>query len=227
VVTTAGILVISRYAHWAARHVIYFKSFAAGMLTAISLLHVMPKSLDLDGRAPWFWVLGFLVITLSNYALHASVEVVGSKPASRGNVIPVLVLGFHSLVDGAILAVTFDVNIFTGALTALGMILHEFPEGIVTFVLLNGGGLPTGRARVYAFGVAALSTPVGALLAYPFVHTMERSAAGVLLALSAGALLYAGASHLLPEVQEEGERRGILTLLLGVLIAMTILWLRG
>jgi zinc transporter ZupT len=97
----------------------------------------------------------------------------------------------------------------------------------VTFVLLNDLGITRKRAAMYAFGVAALSTPLGTLLAYPFVYAIERATTGVLLATAAGTLLYAGASHLLPEVQAEGQRQGIVTLLLGVLVAVLIIWLRG
>jgi len=46
--------------------------------------------------------------------------------------VPMIGIGFHSLVDGAIYAVTFSVNWATGTIAATGMVLHEFPEGIVT-----------------------------------------------------------------------------------------------
>jgi zinc transporter ZupT len=53
---------------------------------------------------------------------------------------PILGIGFHSFVDGVIYSITFVAEIFTGALTALGMVLHEFPEGIIAFVHLQQGG---------------------------------------------------------------------------------------
>jgi zinc transporter ZupT len=36
--------------------------------------------------------------------------------------------------------ITFTVSIFTGMLAATGMVLHEFPEGIITYLLLLRGG---------------------------------------------------------------------------------------
>jgi zinc transporter ZupT len=38
-------------------------------------------------------------------------------------------IGLHSFIDGFIYSITFSVSIFTGALAATGMVLHEFPEG--------------------------------------------------------------------------------------------------
>jgi zinc transporter ZupT len=102
------------------------------------------------------------------------------------------------------------------------MVLHEFPEGIVTFVLLERGGFKRRRATLYAFLAAAISTPLGTLVSYPFINTIERSTLGLLLAISAGALVYVGASHLLPEVEQENRRYTILALAAGVLAALGI-----
>jgi zinc transporter ZupT len=49
-------------------------------------------------------------------------------------------IGFHSFIDGLVYSITFTVSIFTGMLAAIGMVLHEFPEGIITYLLLLRGG---------------------------------------------------------------------------------------
>jgi zinc and cadmium transporter len=107
-------------------------------------------------------------------------------------------------------------------LAAIGMILHEFPEGIVTFLLLERGGFSKKTAAIYAFLAAAISTPLGTLISYPFIDDIEEPALGLLLAISAGTLVYVGASHLLPEVEKENKRFSIISLAVGVLVAMFI-----
>ena len=74
-----------------------------------------------------------------------------------------------------------------------------------------------------AFLAAAISTPLGTLASYPFVDDITRPTLGVLLALSAGALVYVGASHLLPEVEKENRRYSIIALAAGVLVAVFII----
>jgi ZIP family zinc transporter/zinc and cadmium transporter len=108
-------------------------------------------------------------------------------------------------------------------LAAVGMILHEFPEGIVTFVLLERGGFSRKKSIIYAFLAAAISTPLGTLVSYPFINRIRSSSLGILLALSAGALVYVGASHLLPAVESENKKYSILALVAGVLVAFVIL----
>ena len=73
--------------------------------------------------------------------------------------VPMLGIGFHSFIDGVIYSVTFTVSIFTGLMTATGMVLHEFPEGIVTYLLLLRGGFSKQRSLLLAFIAAALTTP--------------------------------------------------------------------
>jgi zinc transporter ZupT len=124
-------------------------------------------------------------------------------------------IGLHSFIDGVIYSVTFNVSIFTGALAAIGMVLHEFPEGIVTFLLLECGGYDRRQAAIYAFLAAAISTPLGTLVSYPFIENISRPTLGILLAVSAGALIYVGASHLLPEVERENRRLGVISLAVG------------
>jgi len=118
--------------------------------------------------------------------------------------------------------VTFNVSIFMGILAAVGMVLHEFPEGIVTFVLLERSGFKRRRAALYAFLAAGLSTPLGSLVSYPLVEKISEPALGLLLALSAGALVYVGAAHLLPAVEKENRRYTLLSLAAGMLVAAGI-----
>jgi ZIP family zinc transporter/zinc and cadmium transporter len=50
---------------------------------------------------------------------------------------------------------------------------------------------------------------------------------GALLAISAGALIYVGASHLLPAVEKENKRYSLLALASGILVAGAIIVSKG
>ncbi|MCK4472062.1 MAG: ZIP family metal transporter [Anaerolineae bacterium] len=223
VVTTIGIYIIGRYEQWGREHSAYFMSFAAGVLISVSFMHIIPKSFEMNGSAPMFLLAGFLGIYLSNrlVRLYVCHEYECTDYAAIG-IIPMLGIGLHSFIDGVIYSVTFNVSVLTGVLTAIGMVLHEFPEGIVTFVLLERGGFSRRRSALYAFLAAAISTPLGTLVSYPFINNIKQSTLGILLAVSAGALVYVGASHLLPAVEKENRKYSIFALAAGVLVAVFI-----
>lgn len=225
-VTTLGIYMISRYAAWSRKHSGYFVSFAAGVLLTVSLLHLIPRSLEINPRSPYYFLIGFLALYVLNHFINIYLCRNDGDDLAIPGLTPVLGITLHSLIDGVIYAVTFQVSIFTGALTALGMILHEFPEGVITFVLLERGGLGRRKAAGYAFLAAALSTPLGAVTAYPLISILRGRTLGALLALSAGALVYVGAAHLVPEVEEQENLSSLLTLMAGVAAGVLIIFLK-
>jgi len=226
-VTTIGIYVISKYERWGREHSAYFMSFAAGVLISVSFMHIIPRSFEMNSTAPAFLLVGFLVIYLSNRLLNLYVCHEYECMDYTMGLIPMLGIGFHSFADGVIYSVTFNVSILTGVLAAIGMILHEFPEGIVTFVLLERGGFSRRKSAIYAFLAAAISTPLGTLVSYPFINDIKQSTLGILLAVSAGALVYVGASHLLPAVEKENKKYSIFALAAGVLVAVFIVMSKG
>lgn len=222
VVTSIGIYVINKYANWGNQNIAYFMSFAAGVLLSVSFMHIVPKAFEMNEGSPIFLLIGFMGLYFLNriinfYACNQS----ECKGIALG-IIPMIGIGFHSLIDGVIYSITFNVSIFTGVLAAIGMVLHEFPEGIVTFLLLDKSGVSRKKAIIWAFLAAALSTPLGTLISYPLINKIDRSTLGSLLSLSAGALIYVGATHLLPAVERENKKYTLFSLLAGILIAVII-----
>jgi zinc and cadmium transporter len=224
VVTTVGIYIIGRYEDWANRNAVYFMSFAAGVLISVSFVHIIPKSFGMNDASPLYLLIGFMGLYLFNRFLNVFVCQQRECPELAMGIIPMLGIGFHSFLDGVIYSVTFNVSIFTGVVAAIGMVLHEFPEGIVSFVLLKRGGYDKRRSALYAFIAAGLSTPLGTLISFPFIQKIPKPTLGALLALSAGALLYVGASHLLPAVEKENKRYTIISLTTGILVAAGIVF---
>lgn len=222
-VTSLGIYTIRRFAGWGQRNTTYFMCFAAGVLIAASFLHIIPKSFAMNPQAPIWLLVGFLGLHLFNRFLTAFV--CERDPDRRDyaiGVVPMLGIGFHSFIDGFIYSIAFTVSILTGYLATMGMVLHEFPEGIITYLLLVRGGFSEPKAMVLSFFAAAATTPVGMLVSYPLIAEIERPTLGALLALSAGALVYVGATHLLPRAEQEHRRFSLVALAGGVLVAVII-----
>ena len=227
VVTTVGIYVINKFARWGKRNAVYFMSFAAGVLISVSFMHIIPESFEMNKHAPIALLAGFLFLYLLNRFL--SMFKCGEKNCKNivHGIIPALGIGIHSFIDGIIYAVAFKVSVFTGALAAIGMVLHEFPEGIITFLLLIRAKFSKPRASLYAFLAAAVTTPLGTLISWPFISKLTQPVLGILLAFSAGALVYVGATHLLPEVQKEEKRFSLLAMAAGIIVAIIIVLSHG
>lgn len=222
-VTTLGIYTIRNFEIWGRQNTAYFMCFAAGVLISASFLHIIPKSFSMNPQAGIYLLIGFLGLHFFNRFITAFVcEKDPDKAEYAIGIVPTLGIGLHSLIDGFVYSITFSVSIFTGFLATAGMVLHEFPEGIITYLLLIRGGFAERSALTLAFLAAALSTPLGMLISYPFISQIERPLLGALLSLSAGALVYVGATHLLPKAQEEHKKYSFVALAGGVLVAVVI-----
>jgi len=226
-ITTGGILTIRQFEIWAKKNTTYFVCFAAGVLISVSFLHIVPKSFSMSTNAPAYLFAGYMLMHLLNRFLTAYVC---DKPQSADyalGLVPLFGIGFHSFIDGIIYSISFSVSLFTGALVALGMVLHEFPEGIVTYTLLVRGGFTKNRSFQLAILAAAVTTPLGTLISYPMISKIDQPMLGSLLALSAGGLVYVGATHLLPQAERDPRRFSLLALAAGVLVALGIVLSNG
>jgi len=222
-VTSIGIYVIRHFERWGRGNSIYFICFAAGVLISVSFLHIIPKAFSMNGDAPIYLFAGYLSLHLFNRFINAFVCDKSSDEQYSIGLIPMFGIGFHSFIDGFIYSITFTVSIFTGLLAATGMVLHEFPEGIITYLLLIRGGFKERTSLLLAFMAAALTTPVGMLVSYPYISQISKSFLGALLAFSAGALVYVGATHLLPQAETEHKKYSLFALGAGILIAFIII----
>lgn len=220
--TTTGIVVIRRFEPWGRKNGVHFVCFAAGVLIAGAFLHIIPKAFSMTAAAPALLLVGYAALHLFNR--FVTIHVCEREPSARLalGLVPLAGIALHSFLDGVIYSVTFAVGVFTGFLAAIGMVLHEFPEGVITYLLLVRSGYGERKAFWLAFLAAGLSTPFGTLLSFPLVARIPASLLGALLAVSAGALVYVGATHLLPQADKESSRYSLASFAGGILVALAI-----
>ena len=75
---------------------------------------------------------------------------------------------------------------------------------------------------ILAFLAASISTPLGMLVSYPYISQIDQSTLGALLSLSAGALVYVGGTHLLPQAEKEHRKYSLFALGAGIVVAVII-----
>ncbi len=89
-----------------------------------------------------------------------------------------LAIAVHSSLDGTVYAVTAAIDPFTAISTATGLILHEMPETLICFLLLQRGGFTDRSATLLAFLAAGATTLVSAIISGPFALSVDPSLLG-------------------------------------------------
>lgn len=218
-VTTLGLIGVVLTGDWARKQSGVLAAFAAGALMCVIILHLLPEAMATSPHAPGFMLAGFAGAYLLNRGVLAFAHSPKTEKLASG-VAPMLAIGLHSFIDGATYSVTFSFDWLSGAMTAIGLISHEAPEGIIVFTLLHRAGFSLRHAFWLAFLAAAATTPLGAAAAQPLVSGLPGAALGDVFALVAGLLLYVGAGHLLPHVEREPARKALPALAVGALVAI-------
>lgn len=214
--TLLGILVVVWKRDVAVRYSHYINSFAAGALITIALTHLIPESIELADNALLGVLLSFLAFYLleTAFVFHSGSEIHYERQ-ERHSKASVLFSGLflHSLIDGFIIAVGFEVSTELGLFAATGVILHELPEGVTSFALL----LRTmSRKTALRLSIAvALATPFGALIALGPLSNITETGLGMMMAVAAGSFLYVAASDLIPETHEKNAIANAVFLLIG------------
>lgn len=217
--TSLGLLAVAGAGGWMRRNVGLMAAVAAGALITVSILHLAPEALAASASAPAFMLAGFAAGYLLHRVVLALAPATDEGRAAAAATTPVAAIALHSFVDGAAYTITFAHDFAAGALTALGLMLHEVPEGVIVFILLQRAGVATRPALGIAFLAAAATTPLGAAATLPIVAAIDAQTLAAAFAATAGMLLYVAAGHLLPHVEREPAVRAVPALAMGVALA--------
>lgn len=201
-ISSLGIWTIYKKPKWATRTQEYCMCFAAGILISSPLIMSLPHALQKNSYAGFAALIGFIFMYFSNKIIKYRTK---QRELAFG-ITAVEGIAIHSLMDGVTYTVTFSMSTVIGVLTGVGLVIHEFAEGIITFSVLIKGGINEKKAGIYAFLVAGLTTPIGAFVVYPLVRYFSDDILGLALGFVSGVLIYVSAAHLLPEASEHEKR---------------------
>ncbi|MEM9810881.1 MAG: ZIP family metal transporter [Pseudomonadota bacterium] len=211
---SVGIFTVSITRDWAERHRPHFAALASGVLLSTALF-LLPEASGGHALAPLAALGGyFLLFVLGRFARR-----------SEGRALAAFIaISLHSTIDGFEYGMLFAAHEATGILGASGLIMHEFVEGVLLFLILRGTGMPKLFAVPLALLGAAATTPVGAIATTLLLPHLDASTFSLLLAFAAGALLFVGASQLPEEFGELSFRSAVFTYALGAFLAVVLLW---
>jgi ZIP family zinc transporter/zinc and cadmium transporter len=155
------------------------------------------------------------------HSFHESYE----REHAVGNLVAIG-LGFHSLIDGVVIAAGFELSKEFGLITTLAVIAHEVPEGVTSMAVLLHNKIKKTLSIIYSFFIA-VATPIGAILTLLFLKNINNEILGILIALAAGSFLYIGASDLIPETHEKYNKKNALFLIIGMVFVILITFIFG
>lgn len=217
-----GVYLVRHFESWVRKNIIFLVSFAIGVLLSAAFFNLLPKSAKLSPDSWFYWTLGAIIFLylIEQFVIIHSCQEEKCEVHTLGT-ISIIGLGFHSLIDGIIIAAGFEANYALGLLVFTAVIFHKIAAGTFTYGLLIQDKMAKNKALLYSW-LVALATPVGAILTFLFIQDISSEILGWLLAIAAGSFIYLGASDLIPETHKKYNPLNIFLVLSGIAFVFII-----
>jgi ZIP family zinc transporter len=201
--------------------------FAAGVMLAISFLELIPESVHLSSNP--LCVLGLAVGGLFMYALDRLIPHIHPSLCSqeqgcniqRTSVYLLLGMFLHNFPEGMAIASGAVSAPEVSVMIALAIAIHNIPEGICTSAsYFHSVG---GRLQSFLLSSAtALPILIGYFIARYLFRNIPPEVVGVIIAGTAGLMIYITVDELIPNSCAGSDHRTIFSLMSGVLFVILL-----
>lgn len=200
-------------------------AFAAGIMLSIIFLELIEEAIDFSGH--WAAILGLTVgmaifYLLDHYLPHqhpVTEEKIHSRGYLKKGTLLALGIGLHNFPEGLAIGTGFVGSPELGLSLAILIGLHNIPEGMAVAAPLKQGGYSLSRV-VGITALAGLPMGIGALIGAA-IGSISDYVLGVSLGFAGGAMLYIVCDELIPDAYESaGAHLSILGIFLGTLLGI-------
>lgn len=202
-------------------------SFAAGVMISVSIVDLIPESIHYFKNIYQIHIIPFICLLFIVFGIVLSIilDKLIKKTTTPDNVLykagimSFLSLILHNIPEGIITFLTSSIDMKLGFTLTIAIAIHNIPEGISISVPIYYATKSRKKAIFYTL-VSAFSEPFGAFLAFLFIAKyINFTLIGILLSLTAGVMLYISFYELLPiAFQYSHKRNTFLCFLIGLLL---------
>lgn len=209
------------------RALAFWLGMASGVMLAVVALDLLPAALEHGTRSSTIigFTLGMLLLAYVGNRMarrrRQSRRLDKRHSFIRMGILVALGIALHDLPEGLAIGAGFAATEELGTILALAIGLHNIPEGIgLSLPLLYGGWRP---AQILGLCLlVALVTPLGTLLSLALLQ-LSPQAIAVSLAFAAGAMVFVVADELIPASHDSSRLLTSLGITLGFAIILTVL----
>ena len=146
-----------------------------------------------------------------------------SSKMSRTGTLIAIGIALHNLPEGLVVAAGYTYLPRLGLIIAIAIMLHNIPEGVASAIPFTSTGMKSFKIATITF-LSGLAEPVGALVGAATLSLAgTKSVIGSSLALAAGVMTYITADELIPVAHEYGHKHTVsVALLLGIIFALLV-----
>lgn len=208
-------------------------SFASGVMISISILDLIPESINhLNNFNPIITIIICFIFLMIGIILAMLLDTYINKISQQSSLYKVGILSMiaiilHNIPEGIVTFIVSNKNILLGISLCIAISLHNIPEGISIAIPLYYSTKSKKRALLYTF-ISAISEPLGAVLAYLFIAKfITNTSLGMIFAFIAGIMIQISVNKLLPTGNKYNKSISYIFFVIGFLVMLLSLYLNS
>lgn len=201
-------------------------AFAAGVMLCVSISDLIPESLSLlmiDNSKNKAFMLAFLFVVFGIIITQIIDRIIpeNNNKLYKLGVFSMLAIIFHNIPEGIATFLSSATNLTLGISITLAIALHNIPEGISISVPIYESTGNKKKAFVYTL-ISGMAEPLGAILAFLLLKPIVTdNLMGIILAVTAGIMLYISVCKLLPNALKYKEKSvSIIAFIIGIIFML-------
>jgi ZIP family zinc transporter len=232
--TTLGSLLVFLVREPGRRFMALSLGFAAGVMLLLSFVQLLPAGLE--GLGPGLGYLAFFAGLAAMFALDAVIphsyqgvaEGRAGTDLRRVGLFVALGIALHNFPEGVATFAGTLADPKLGLAIALAIALHNIPEGLAVAAPVYAATRSRGKAFLWSF-LSGLAEPLGAgLAALVLLPFLQGPGLAGVVAFVAGLMVFISLDELLPAAREHGEAHlAIIGATAGMAVMALSLWLLG
>jgi ZIP family zinc transporter len=224
--TTIGSLITFVVKEPSKKFISIIMGFSAGVMILISFAELLQQGIEasnfLVGYFFFFLGMAFMLVIDLVVSHKYEFEDIEQKPNSnleKTSVLVMLGIFIHNFPEGMVTFVGTIKNIELGLILAFAIALHNIPEGIAVAVPIYASTKNSKKAFFWSF-ISGVSEPCGALIAGLILFPfITEFLIGAVLAIVGGFMVYISLDELLPASRYSGfEHLSIIGIILGMIV---------
>ncbi len=203
-------------------------SFSAGVMLTISILSLIPKSLELFiwkfKLIPAVIILAIFIVTGIVISMTIDQKIEKSfhnNKLYKLGIISIIALILHNIPEGITTFISTNLDTKLGLFLAISIALHNIPEGISIAVPIYYSTNKINKALFYTL-ISGFSELLGAIIAWLFLTKyLTDFTLGITLSLTAGIMLHISIYELMPNSLAYCQKKAtIIAFISGIMIML-------
>ena len=184
------------------RFLSFIMEFSAGLMMSVVCFDLLPEAFSLGGIGVTIvgMVIGtVLIVGLDDLIRRLEVvkRAIHKGSLLRAGILLAVGIALHNFPEGVAIGSGFDASMSLGLSLALVIALHDMPEGIAMAIPMRAGGMAKGRVIFWTI-LSGVPTGIGALLG-GVLGGISNMVISICLGFAGGAMLYIICGELIPE----------------------------